>query len=179
MQTPTTYRGLIGRGPPRRSHERSCQLRITAGVISMMTDLTKTRRLVAAALLLTLVLAAAPSLMTADARPRTTVSRRLCAFDWRRSEYQLKKMIRCAARRWPVAGGPRKALSVARCESRFNHRAYNPSGYAGVYQQATHYWPGRSDAYGFHDYSVFNGRANVMVSVRMAHRGGWSPWSCA
>ena len=145
----------------------------------MMTNLAKIRRLCAATLLLTLLLTAAPALMTANARPRTTVSRQLCAYDWRRSTYQLKKMIRCAARHWRVPGGAHKALRVARCESRFNPRAYNPGGYAGVYQQATDYWPGRSHTYGFHDYSVFNGRANIMVSVRMAHRGGWGPWSCA
>jgi Transglycosylase-like domain len=144
-----------------------------------MTNPTRIRRLFAAALMLTLLLTAAPSLMTAQARPQTTISRRVCDYDWRRTTHQLKKMIRCAARRWPVAGGPHKALSVARCESHFNADAYNPSGYAGVYQQATRYWPGRADTYGFRDYSVFNGRANIMVSVRMAHRHGWDPWSCA
>ncbi len=144
----------------------------------MMTNLTKVRRIVAAALMLTLVLAAAPSLTTAEARPRTTVSRTLCPYDWRRSTYQLKRMIRCAARHWSVAGGPHQALSVARCESHFNPGAYNSGGYAGVFQQATSYWPGRSDTFGFHDYSVFNGRANIMVSLRMAHRAGWGAWAC-
>lgn len=144
----------------------------------MMTNLTKIRRPFVAALLLTVLLSASPSLMSAGART-TTVPRRVCAYDWRRSTFQLKKMIRCAARRWPVSGGPDKAVSVARCESRFDTDAYNPGGYAGVYQQATRYWPGRSDTFGFRDYSVYNGRANIMVSVRMAHRGGWSPWSCA
>jgi hypothetical protein len=144
-----------------------------------MTNLTKIRRLFAAALMLTLLLTAAPSLMTAQAGPRTTVSRRICAYHWRSSTHQLKKMIRCAARHWPVEGGAHKALSVARCESHFDPGAFNPSGYAGVYQQATRYWPGRSGTYGFRDYSVYNGRANIMVSVRMAHRHGWDPWSCA
>jgi hypothetical protein len=144
-----------------------------------MTNLTTIRRLFAAALLLTLLLTATPTLTSAEARPRTTVSQQLCSYDWRRSTYQLKRMIRCAARHWAVAGGAHKALSVARCESHFNPRAYNPGGYAGVYQQATNYWPGRSDTYGFHDYSPYNGRANIMVSLRMAHRTGWSAWSCA
>jgi hypothetical protein len=144
-----------------------------------MTNLTKIRRLFAAALMLTILLTATSSLTAVEARPRTTVPHRICAYDWRRSTYQLRKMIRCAARRWPVTGGAHKALSVARCESHFNTDAYNPSGYAGVYQQATRYWPGRSYTYGFRDYSVFNGRANIMVSIRMAHRHGWDPWSCA
>ena len=144
-----------------------------------MTNLTKIRRLFAAALMLTILLTTISSLTSAEARPRATVSRRVCAYDWRRSTYQLRMMIRCAARRWPVAGGAHKALSVARCESGLDPYAYNPSGYAGVYQQAMRYWPGRSGTYGFHDYSVYNGRANIMVSVRMAHRVGWDAWSCA
>jgi hypothetical protein len=194
MQTPTTYRGPIGRGPPRRSHGRSRQLRVTAGVISTMTTLTRFRRSFAAALMLTVLLTAAPLISsvaaantghgttsggtTADRTTARTLPRRICDIDWKRSPFQLKRLIRCAARRWDVAGGPDKAVAVARCESRLNPRAYNPGGYAGVFQQATRYWPSRATNYGFPDYSVYNGRANVMVSVRMAHRGGWGPWSC-
>jgi hypothetical protein len=155
-----------------------------------MKILTTYRRSFAAALMLTVLLTAAPLISSAGAISTTstgttdgtaarTVSRRICDIDWKRSAYQLKRLIRCAARRWDVTGGPDKAVSVARCESRFNPHAYNPGGYAGVYQQATRYWPTRATAYGFRDYSVYNGRANVMVSVRMAHRGGWGPWSCA
>ena len=194
MQTPTTYRAPIGRGPPLRSHGRSRQLRITAGVISMMNTLTRYRRSFAAALMLTLLLTAAPLISVAGASTGSTgnvstgtttdgttsrmLSRQICDIDWRRSTYQLKRLIRCAARRWDVAGGPDKAVRVARCESRLDPRAYNSGGYAGVYQQAVRYWPSRATNYGFRDYSVFNGRANVMVSVRMAHRGGWGPWAC-
>jgi hypothetical protein len=114
-----------------------------------------------------------------DGSTSRLVSQRICDYDWRRSTYQLKRMIRCAARRWRVGGGPDKAVSVARCESRFDPDAYNPGGYAGVYQQATRYWRTRAATYGFRDYSVYNGRANVVVSVRMAHREGWGAWSCA
>jgi hypothetical protein len=166
----------------------------------MMTTLTRYRRSFAAALMLTLLLTAAPlisaagastgdttsngstssstSSTTTDGTTARMLSRRICDIDWRRSTYQLKRLIRCAARRWDVAGGPDKAVAVARCESRLNPRAYNPGGYAGVFQQATKYWPSRATTYGFRDYSVYNGRANVMVSVRMAHRGGWGPWAC-
>jgi hypothetical protein len=149
----------------------------------MMTTLTTTvRRSLAAALMLFLLLTAAPLISAGASTTDDTarmVSRRICDYDWKRSTYQLKRLIRCAARRWEVNGGPDKAVSVARCESRFDPDAYNPGGYAGVYQQATRYWPSRATTYGFRDYSVYNGRANVMVSVRMAHRGGWGPWSCA
>jgi hypothetical protein len=150
----------------------------------MMTTLTKDRRSFAAALMLFLLLTAAPLMTSAEASATDgdasrRVSGRICDYDWRRSTYQLKRLIRCAARRWEVRGGPHKAVRVARCESRFDPRAYNPGGYAGVYQQSTRYWPSRATTYGFRDYSVYNGRANVVVSVRMAHRGGWEPWSCA
>jgi hypothetical protein len=78
-----------------------------------------------------------------------------------------------------VAGGPDKAVAVARCESNLNAKAYNSGGYAGVFQQAVNYWPGRSKTFGFKHWSVFNGRANIIVSIRMAHRYGWSAWGCA
>lgn len=102
----------------------------------------------------------------------------VCDIRWREGEHQVKRLIRCAARRWSVEGGPSKALSVARCESGFDPKAYG-GGNLGVFQQNSRYWPGRAKAYGFRGYSAFNGRANVIVSIRMAHRGGWSPWSCA
>ena len=110
---------------------------------------------------------------------RTSVSTTLCDFQWRRGRRQLSRLIRCSARHWPVVGGPDKAVFVARCESSLDPKAYNAEGYAGVFQQATRYWPGRSVDFGFPRWSVFNGRANVMVSIRMAHRYGWGAWSCA
>ena len=144
-----------------------------------MPTLTEVRRCFTAALMLLLLLTAAPLITSAEAgahgRGARLVDGRICDYDWKRSTYQLKRLIRCAARRWHVAGGPDKAVSVARCESRFDPRAYNPGGYAGVYQQSTRYWRQRSTLYGFRDRSVYNGRANVVVSVRMAHRGGWGP----
>src|SRR5919204_6112752 len=104
---------------------------------------------------------------------------RICRIDWKDGRHQVKRLIRCAARTWHVPGGPHKALTVARCESGYDPSAYNPAGYLGVFQQARVYWPGRADRYGFDGRSAFNGRANVIVSIRMAHAGGWSPWSCA
>jgi hypothetical protein len=99
------------------------------------------------------------------------------------TDREVRRTIRCAARRWPVAGGVGKALQVARCESGFETNAYNSGGYAGVFQQAIRYWPDRQRVYDVERWElrpgVFNGRTNVTVSIRMAHRGGWSPWSCA
>jgi hypothetical protein len=73
-----------------------------------------------------------------------------------------------------------KALSVAKCESGFNPKAYNPAGpWAGVYQQDTDYWPERSKKYGHPGESVFNAYANVDVSLKMARKDGWGHWACA
>lgn len=118
---------------------------------------------------------------TAAAHEAKTVPVRLCNYDWRAGTWQIKQLIRCAAHRWDSPGTPRQAISVARCESNLNPRAYNSSGYAGLFQQSTWHWPGRADRWGQDDRSVFNGRANIIVSIRMAHAlGSWSPWAgCA
>jgi len=103
---------------------------------------------------------------------------------WGWSYHEIALTIRCATQHWPVDGGFEKALSVATCESGLNERAYNPNGHAGVYQQSVTYWPGRLAYYALRWWrlrpSVFNGRSNVVVSIRMAHDHGWyRDWSCA
>ena len=114
----------------------------------------------------------------AVAREAQIVPLRVCDFDWREGTWQVKQLIRCAARRWNSPGTPEQAVAVARCESNLDPRAYNSAGYAGLFQQATRYWPGRADRWGQGDRSVFNARANVIVSIRMAHaHGSWSAWS--
>ena len=150
-----------------------------------MTTFTRWRRRFPAALSIAVALSIAPALLPQTPALATNVSGvstvpdRVCDYHWKRGPWQLKQLIRCSARRWHVAGGPDKAVAVAKCESHFNPKAYNPGGYAGVFQQAVHYWPGRSKTFGFKHWSVFNGRANIMVSVRMAHRFGWGGWGCA
>ncbi len=145
----------------------------------MEPSTTTRRRVLAAALTITALFAAVPAEASPMGGHRDEVAKRVCKYDWRRSHRQVKLLIRCAARRWHAPGGPDKALAVARCESRYDPDAYNPAGYVGVYQQAERYWPGRAERWGFPDRSAFNGRANVIVSVRMArHAGGWDAWGC-
>lgn len=139
-----------------------------------------TRRVLFAALAALMLLSSAPA-SPAEARASREVSTRICDIDWRKGTWHVKKLIRCAARHWDSPGTPKRAVRVARCESHLRPDAYNPNGYAGLFQQATSYWPHRSDRYGVPDRSVFDGRANVIVSVRMAREiGSWRAWGgCA
>ena len=117
----------------------------------------------------------------AAAQEAQIVPLRICDHDWREGTWHVKQLIWCAARRWNSPGTPRQAIEVARCESNLNPHAYSSGGYAGLFQQASKYWPGRADRWGQGGRSVFNARANVIVSIRMAHAyGSWGAWSgCA
>jgi hypothetical protein len=133
------------------------------------------RRALVAALIGASLLALAPPTAATEAQE---VPFEVCNYDWQQGRWHVKQLIRCAAKRWGSPGGPAKAIEVARCESGLRPRAYNPNGYAGLFQQATRYWPGRADAFGMPDRSVFNGRANIIVSVRMARSmRSWSAWA--
>lgn len=127
-----------------------------------------------------------------------------CPIHWRfkpRAEHReeieaaVRKLIRCAALRWPVPGGAAKALKVFECESGYWPWAIGADN-LGVGQHKDDYWPSRARRllkrawfpgwrppapYGSTGDRrlAFNARANVLVSVRMAHRVGWGPWACA
>ena len=136
------------------------------------------RRAIVAALASASLLA--PAVLSATAAEARIVPLRVCDYEWQRGTWHVKQLIRCAAHRWPVPGGAYKAIAVADCESNLNPRALSSSGsYAGLFQQSTRYWPSRSRAYGQGDRSVYNGRANIIVSIRMAAAdGSWSAWGC-
>jgi hypothetical protein len=91
----------------------------------------------------------------------------------------VKGMIKGLARRHHLS--VTKSLHVAKCESNFNPKAYNPAGpWAGVYQQDTDFWKGRAKKWGHAGESVFNAYANVDVSLKMARDWGWHHWAaCA
>ena len=102
-------------------------------------------------------------------------------------------LITCVERRWPVPGGIQKALEIAWRESNLLWFAANPSreacnsgwGSCGVYQHLGRYWPSRVKQYlrpewfpkTWPDVPWSNARANVIVAIRMAHSGGWCPWT--
>jgi hypothetical protein len=101
---------------------------------------------------------------------------RLCPIDWRQSAWHVKKLIRCAAERYGIS--QRKALYIAWRESRYQPDAYNRAGRAaGIYQHLLIYWPERARQYGFPEWSPFNARANILVTMRMVRDHGWWPWA--
>jgi hypothetical protein len=115
------------------------------------------------------------------AKATDEIPQHICRYDWREGTWHVRRLIRCAARRWDSPGAPSKAIAVARCESHLRPHAYNSGGYAGVFQQSTRYWPARADHFGQPDRSVYNGRANIIVSIRMAaSTDSWAAWAgCA
>lgn len=90
---------------------------------------TRTRRAMGAALIATAVVLAGPATTAGGIEE---VPRRVCAYDWREGTWHVKQLIKCAARRWDSPGVPDKAITVARCESNLQPKAYNPNGYAGT-----------------------------------------------
>ena len=120
--------------------------------------------------------AEAARIAAAAAAPHSDITG--CNIDWRGGPTEVAKLIRCAVERWSVPGGAEKAIAVASCESGMNpYRDGN--GYGGVFQHSLYYWPERAARFGFANYSVYNGRANVMVAIQYAHTYGWGAWSCA
>lgn len=102
------------------------------------------------------------------------------------STEDVRRTIVCAVGKWSVPGGVQRAISVASCESGSDLLDRSTDGYAGTFQQAVRYWPGRRATFNPDAWdkalhrSVFNPRANVVVSIRMAHGVGWErDWSCA
>lgn len=107
------------------------------------------------------------------------------------SERKIKGLIRCAVRRWSVPGGAAKAIAVARCESGLWPWAVGGDN-LGLYQHKDDYWFGRVDTFLRPEWfnlrqwerlqtrrsGAFIARANVLVSIRMAHRAGWGAWAC-
>jgi hypothetical protein len=143
-----------------------------------MTKAIRLRRAICATLILTAILTGT-SAVTANANIEKThaasVSTKVCPVEWRKGPFFVKKLIRCTARHYGVSAD--KALYVARRESRFRPKAYNGWSCAkGIYQHLCRYWPSRASAYGFNDWSAFNARANIVVTMRMVRRGGWGPW---
>ncbi|MGH2680407.1 MAG: hypothetical protein ACRDG8_07975 [Actinomycetota bacterium] len=145
-----------------------------------MTTMIRKSRGIFAASILTAVIMSFPTVTTSEAMVQRdalrVVSTKICPIDWRQSTWHVKQLIRCAASHHGVS--PRKALHIAWRESRYRPSAYNAYGRAaGIYQHLTKFWPGRARDFGFRNWSVFNARANIMVTMRMVRHYGWDPWA--
>ena len=97
---------------------------------------------------------------------------------------EVRQTIRCAVTKWSVPGGLTTAISIALCESGVDLQDwYIGDGYAGTMQQSVIYWRDRRQHYRPPGWKLQRSpaqpRANVIVSIRMAHGSGWSAWSCA
>lgn len=122
-----------------------------------------------------------PSLAQAHHRPGPCNVHWVKAWREHRDTRPIVRIIYCAVARWPVPGGITKALDVANRESGYRPDADNPySDASGVYQHRLHLWPPRYRDWtlrGWRLYpNVFNGRTNVIVTIRMVHAHGWGPW---
>jgi hypothetical protein len=182
-------RGAWGvlRPPPRGRHEAR------SSVAQRMTTVIRHGRPLIGITILAAVILCLPSITSeakdqplgagSDVPPRvasreTDISGQssLCPIDWRRSTWHIKQLIRCAAAHYGV--NEDEALYIAWRESRYQPYAYNEEGEAaGVYQHLIKYWPERAVDFGSADWSVFDARANILVTMQMVRRYGWEPWS--
>ncbi len=93
-----------------------------------------------------------------------------------------KRLIECAAARWPVEGGAEKAICIAERESGLIPTASSPTGmYVGLFQHSAADWPRRYDEwtrpYWRLKVNPYNGRTNAIVTIRMVNVEGWGPWA--
>ena len=141
-----------------------------------MTTAIRLRRVLIATLIVTAIMTVFPASQSmAASGSLTKIPAKVCAINWRKDTRHVKGLIRCAAHHFDVSVD--KAVSIAFRESRFHPRAYNNWSCAkGVYQHLCRYWPTRAREYGFRDWSAYNARANIFVTMRVVRRYGWQPW---
>jgi hypothetical protein len=174
---PATDRGR-GLGTANRSPEQGIwtqQPAPSAVGVNHMTKAIRLRRVLIATLIVTAIMTVFPAQSFAATGHLSKIPAKVCAINWRKDTRHVKGLVRCAARRFDVSVD--KAVSIAFRESRFHPRAYNRWSCAkGVYQHLCRYWPTRAREYGFRDWSAYNARANIFVTMRMVRRYGWQPW---
>jgi soluble lytic murein transglycosylase-like protein len=96
-----------------------------------------------------------------------------------RSPSGVKALIQCAAPKMGVS--TTKALAIAYRESHYQPGAKNPrSSAAGVFQVVSGTWRYFVGHFRWGHRvgtSVYDGRANVILSLRYVRARGWGPWS--
>jgi hypothetical protein len=93
-----------------------------------------------------------------------------------------RRMIACAAERWPVPGGAEKAICIADRESGLIPTASSPTGqYLGLFQHSAAAWGDRYLEWTRPVWALkpnaLNGRTNAVVTMRMVNAEGWGPWA--
>lgn len=112
---------------------------------------------------------------------------RQCRFQWIQdaiwTPLEERLTTECVLDRWSVAGGISKFTAVGQCESGWNRLASNAGRYLGLFQHAASAWVSRVRAYEPRGWDLRqrwqNSRAQIVVTARMVHAGGWGPWACA
>lgn len=100
---------------------------------------------------------------------------------------RVRHLVACSVRTWPVPGGFPMAWCISGREAGPYRWPWSDSASSkGVFQQNAAYWDARARMWwerrwlpGAWPPNVFNARQNVIVSIRMAHAGGWGPWTTA
>jgi hypothetical protein len=146
------------------------------------------RRIAAAALLAASLLPLAPSPTGAIYRPGPCPL--LQGADESVRHYE-KRLITCAAERWPVKGGAARAICIADRESNLIPTAVGhgeKDDYLGLFQHAATYWPWRFTTYTRVSWQLsdhaLSGRSNAIVTIRMVaaagswKAAGWPRWDC-
>lgn len=132
----------------------------------------------------------ADSQATSSGTQQQQIRERTCRFQWvdrgTWTAREERRTLECVVGRFgPIAGGIDEARAVGSCESGWNRLASNGGAYLGLFQHAASAWPGRvawamPDGWRVGPWSSWrNSRAQIVVTVRMVHAGGWGPWACA
>jgi hypothetical protein len=93
-----------------------------------------------------------------------------------------RRIITCAADRWPVPGGAEQAICIADRESGLIPTASSPTGlYLGLFQHSAAAWGDRYLEWTRPAWELkpnaLNGRTNAVVTMRMVNAEGWGPWA--
>lgn len=128
--------------------------------------------------------ASIPSIWGAS-EPRRPGANRPCWEPWLSSYMRgdtgpIRAMLRCAERMFPVSGGIDKVMAVVACESEFDPFTEH-EGHIGLFQHKREFWLARWRTWSLDGMprNPTNAWVNIMVSMRIINRYGWSAWSCA
>lgn len=100
------------------------------------------------------------------------------------SPTEVAQMVHCATRRF--GGDANHIIAMGACESGLQWNETGNPPYEGVFQYHPGTWASAAGRYWFPAWgrrhvqipSIFNARAQVIVTVRYVKAGGYGPWTC-